>query len=92
MRVVERGQKTRKRGLGNNFWSRDFPGGPVVETLYFCRRGTGSILGEGTRLPSGVLFCCSSVAKSCPTLCKPLDGSTSPVLHYLLEFAQTHVH
>ena len=29
----------------------------------------------------------------CPTLCDPMNGSTPafPVLHYLLEFAQTHV-
>ena len=38
--------------------------------------------------------CCSSVAKSCPTLCDPMDCSTpgSPVLHHLLEFAQIQVH
>ena len=37
---------------------------------------------------------CCSVAKSCLTLCDPMDRSTPgfPVLHYLLEFAQTHVH
>ena len=37
-------------------------------------------------------FCCS-VAKLCPTLCKPMDFGTPgiPVLHYLLEFAYTHV-
>ena len=36
----------------------------------------------------------SSVAQSCPTLCSPMDCSMPgfPVLHYLLEFAQTHVH
>ena len=36
----------------------------------------------------------SSVAQSCPTLCKPMDCSTSglPVHHQLLEFTQTHVH
>ena len=39
------------------------------------------------------IYCCS-VAKSCLTLCDPMDCSTPgfPVLHYLLEFAQTHVH
>ena len=38
--------------------------------------------------------CCCSVAKSCPALCDPMNYSTlgSPVLHYLLEFAQIHVH
>ena len=40
-----------------------------------------------------LLFCCL-VAKSIPTLCNPKDCSMPgfPVLHYLLEFAQTHVH
>ena len=35
-----------------------------------------------------------SVAQSCPTLCNPMDCSWPgfPVLHHLLEFAQTHVH
>ena len=39
-------------------------------------------------------FCCCSVAKSCPTLFNPMDCSTLgfSVLHYLPEFAQTHVH
>ena len=40
-----------------------------------------------------VSFYCS-VAKSCPTLCDPMDCTTPgfPVLLYLPEFAQTHVH
>ena len=35
-----------------------------------------------------------SVPKSCLTLCDPVDCSTPglPVIHYLPEFAQTHVH
>ena len=35
-----------------------------------------------------------SVAQSCPALCDPIDCSTPGlrVLHYLPEFAQTHVH
>ena len=38
--------------------------------------------------------CCHSVTKLCPTLCDPMDCSTPgfPVLHYLPEFAQSHVH
>ena len=34
------------------------------------------------------------VTQSCPTLCNPMNCSTLsfPVHHYLLEFAQTHVH
>ena len=36
----------------------------------------------------------SSVARSCPTLCDPMDCSTPglPVHRQLLEFTQTHVH
>ena len=38
--------------------------------------------------------CCYSVAKWCPTHFNPLNYSSPgfPVLHYLVEFAQTHVH
>ena len=38
--------------------------------------------------------CCCSVAKLCPNLCDRMNCSMSgfPVLHYLLEFAQIHVH
>ena len=34
------------------------------------------------------------VTKSCSALCNPMDYSTPafPVLHYLSEFAQIHVH
>ena len=35
--------------------------------------------------------CSCSVAKLCRTLCDLMNNST-PVLHYLLEFAQIHVH
>ena len=40
------------------------------------------------------LYHCCSVAKSYTTLCNPMDCRTPgfPVLHCLLEFAQTHVH
>ena len=52
-----------------------------------------------TRL-SGFTHACSSVLSFCsaaqsrPTLCDPMGCSLlgSPVLHYLLELAQTHVH
>ena len=39
-------------------------------------------------------FCCGSVAESCPALCDPVDCSTPgfPVLHHILDPAQTHVH
>ena len=40
------------------------------------------------------IFCCSSVAQSCPSLCDPMDCSTTgfPVLHQLQKLAQTHLH
>ena len=54
---------------------------------------------KSTRIKCSLLaflhaICCCSVTKSCPTLCDPVDYSTPgfPVLHHLLEFAQTHVH
>ena len=39
-------------------------------------------------------YCCCSVIKLCPALCNPTNCSTPgfPVLHYLPEFAQIHVH
>ena len=41
-----------------------------------------------------LFHCCCLVAKSCPTLCNPMNCSTQGfrVLHYLPECAQTHVH
>ena len=38
--------------------------------------------------------CRCSVAESCLTLCDPMDCSMPdfPVLHFLYEFAQIHVH
>ena len=47
---------------------------------------------------SDILFlficCCCLLAKSCLTLCDPMNCIMSgfPVLHYLMEVAQTHVH
>ena len=40
-----------------------------------------------------LVFHIAIVAQSCPTLCNPMDHSTPgfPVLHHLLELAQTHV-
>ena len=44
--------------------------------------------------PLSSCCCCSVTTQSCPAVCDPMDCSTSafPVLQYLLEFAQTHVH
>ena len=56
-----------------------------VQTLISGMQGGGTLY---------FLSCYCSVAKSCQTLCDPMDCSTrgSPVLHYLPEFAQIHVH
>ena len=50
--------------------------------------------GKVTEIDSGNGYCCCLVAKLCLTLCNPMDCNTPsfPVLHYLLEFAQTHIH
>ena len=59
-----------------------------------CHKPEGQIL-ETTWKPQekSSLFC-SSVTQLCPTLCDPMDCSTPgfPLLHCLLELAQTHVH
>ena len=51
---------------------------------------TSRLLYPTAYLPS--LYC--SVTQSCPTLCNHMDCSMPgfPFLHYLVEFAQTHVH
>ena len=45
-------------------------------------------------VPLAYTFCGCSVAHLCPTLCDLMDCNMPgfPVLHYLSEFAQTHVH
>ena len=42
---------------------------------------------------SGTVVFVQSLAKLCTTLCDPMNCSwpAFPILHYLLEFAQTHV-
>ena len=41
-----------------------------------------------------ICCCCYSVAQSCLTLCNPMDYNMPgfPVLHHVLELAQTHAH
>ena len=43
---------------------------------------------------SWIMQCFCSVTQQCPTLCDPMDCNTPgfPILHYLPEFAQIHVH
>ena len=63
---------------------------PVNTWLLFHHSFSCSQLSEAGKWFS---YCCCSVARSCPTLCEPMDWSMPgfPVLHYLPEFAQTHV-
>ena len=63
---------------------------PPARGWFLCRSLDS---GFGTKPPWFGVFCCCSVAQSCPALCDPIGCSTPgfPVLHYLLEFAQTHV-
>ena len=60
--------------------------GSILATGYY--RG-----GQPTSLGFGFFTSCCSVAQLYPTLCSPMDHSMPgfPVLHYLLEFAQTSV-
>ena len=63
------------------------------ERIQLSRSQPGVISQNGrTSQKQGVVHC--SVTKSCSTLYDPMDCSTPgfPVLHHLLEFAQTHVH
>ena len=72
------GRTERRKMGGNKFWG--------FQARNSLRTGL-----PGNR---GIQFCCCSVTQSCPTLCDPVDCSTQgfPVLPYLPEFAQTHVH
>ena len=51
-------------------------------------------LNVSSTLSSVIMIYCCSVAKSCLILCDPMDCSKPgfSVLHFLSEFAQTHVH
>ena len=64
----------------------------LIQILYHLDDfGLGQHMIIGRRID--FLNCCS-VTQSCLTLCDAMDCSTPglPALHYLLEFAQTHVH
>ena len=64
-----------------------------VNTLdYYTRTKSSDLLRE--RYIYIYNCCCCPIMKSCLTLCDPMDCSmpSFPVLHYLLEFAQTDVH
>ena len=63
-------------------------------TMNQVRKFLGGLVYLHIQVPrSSSCGCCCSVAKTCLTLCSPVDCSTagSPVLHCLLEFAHIHV-
>ena len=91
-------------GLGRFPWRRKWQPTPVL--LLGKSRGWRSLVGyspwgrkesdmtEQLHFTFSKNHCCCSVAKSRPTLCDPVNFSTSgfPVFHHLPEFVQTHVH
>ena len=60
----------------------------VTTLLFLCKKSLLNIM--------DILLSenCCSVAQMCPTLCDPMNCSTPglPVIHYLPEFTQIHVH
>ena len=76
-------------GVGGNLWVTASLS-EVQVTTWTCNWHQSSWRGS-LKLP---VYCCCSVAELCPTICNPMDCSTpgSPVLHYLPEFVETHVH
>ena len=52
-----------------------------------------SVISVKIQMEFFIVICFYSVTKLCLTLCDSMDYSMSdfPILHYLLEFAQTHV-
>ena len=61
--------------------------------LLLCRQILHHLSHQGMESIKSKDHCCCSISKSCLTLCDPIDCSTpgSPVLHYLLKFAQIQV-
>ena len=64
----------------------------VTSVLYIYFLRLFSIIGYFKIL--NIVSCCCSVTKLCPTLYDPMDYRmlAFPILHYLPEFAQIHVH
>ena len=69
-------------------------GGFSLFTYIGERNWSGSLREVGLWRQDRKIICCCSGVNSCLTLCDPVDCSRPgfPVLHCLLEFAQTHVH
>ena len=89
--------KEQKLGFGEivsspqNIWYPE----PLFSPAMLNGQGIGTQAGElcSSHLRTLKYYSCS-VAQLCLSLCSPMDCSTPgfPVLHYLPQFAQTHVH
>ena len=66
---------------------------PTAAGAVYMNSRSQDILCESRKNGAPWSCCCCSVARSCPTLCNPMDWSTPgfPILHYLPKFAHTHV-
>ena len=74
-----------------------YQGSPCTNKVYLCSYILSIPLGVYLHVLKELSFHFKnkdSVSQLCPTLCKPVDWSTPgfPVLHYIPEFSQTHVH
>ena len=90
--VVKKGSRTQYR----ESWSKDYRKGSAA-LVTFTSSPHGSDSQNLMRVKRSFPFLrpiCYSLAKSCPTLCNPMDCSMPGfhILHYLPEFAQNHVH
>ena len=67
----------------------------ITSVYFYVENILSTIIGFSRETePIGYICCCCWASHSCPTLCNPMDCSLPhfPVLHYPLEFVQTHVH
>ena len=62
---------------------------PVPSAHWLVQNGKDRMTSPWQASSDPLPHCCYSVAQLCPTLCNPMGF---PVLHYLPEFSQTHVH
>ena len=91
---LKEGVPTHSSILAWRIWWTENPGGLQFMESKGVRYdwAANTTIINATTATSYLWFC--SVAKWCPTLCYPVDCGTPgfPVLHYLPELAQTHVH
>ena len=73
-------------------WCREDWSGKIHILGYIFEKASPS--SPSPAKPCNIYCCCCSISQSCLILCNSMDGSTPgfPVLHHLLELAQTHVH